>query len=49
MKKGNKWIGYLMGIIAIIAVATALIVFILTKIQDHQEEVEIKTTIELSE
>jgi len=40
MKKGNKWVGVLMGIISIIAIITIVIVFILTKIQDNRAKTE---------
>lgn len=38
MKKGKEWMGILMGGIAIAAIAIALIVFIVTKIQDFKEK-----------
>jgi len=40
MKKGKSWVGALMGIIAIIAVATAIIVFILDRVQKKDAEKE---------
>jgi len=36
MKKGPNWVGALMGIISIIAVATAIIVWILSAVQDKK-------------
>jgi len=42
MKKGKAWVGYLMGIIAIIAVATILIVWIVTAVRDHDAKKQLK-------
>jgi uncharacterized membrane protein (DUF485 family) len=52
MKKGKAWVGYLMGIIAIIAVATILIVWIVTAVRDHdakkqlEQEQQVKELVE---
>lgn len=40
MKKGNPIVGSIMAIIAIIAVATAIIIFILDRVQKKDEQKE---------